>query len=211
MGTEEDNKILAPSSEDILTETERIGLAAYRKQGSQMRLSADTQLRLYALFLAGHSCQEIQGLNKAFSLGQILTARLEGKWDQRRTEYLDSLFTTVRSRVQQATLESIGFITDQLAAVHKHYGEKAKRYLQSGDIKDFDGFGAEDIKGYKVLIESLQKITGTEKSPSEVNVTLPAGKGERDVNPEKRPMSSGQAAEIVRMANLLKKGNKNNG
>lgn len=197
----DDPIVKRPEPEDVLNDRERIALIAYRR-GPAMRLSAETQIKLYSLFLSGHSCSEIQELNKAFSLGQILVARMEGEWDRRRKEHLDSLFENVRSRVQQTTLESVSFIADQIAAVHKMHGDKAKKYLVSGDPKDFDDFGAGDIKGYKVLIEALQKITGTEKAGTEVNVI---NRIEKDVSVQNKPLSSGQAAEIVRQANERKK------
>ncbi len=206
METKQESSVSLTNPEDVLTDTERVALIAYRKEGVQLRLSGDTQMKLFSLFLNGHPCSELQALNRQFSLGQILTARLEGNWDKRRQEHVEGLYANVLSRIQQSSVEAVGFVADQLAAVHKMYGEKARRYLQSGDPKDFDSFGADDIKNYKVLVETLQKLTGQEKASTEVNISGSVPKPERDITPERRPLTSTRAAEIVRLANLKKKG-----
>lgn len=199
----ENDKDIEKTSESLLTDTERIALFAYRKQGVQLRLSADTQMRLFALFLNGHPASEIHTLNKQFSLGQILVARIEGDWDKRRKEHVEALYANVLSRVQQSSVEAVGFIADQMAAIHKHYGEKAKKYLQSGDPKDFDDFGVDGIRSYKTLVETWQKMTGQEKPATEVNVNQ---RIERDVTPQRQPLPAGQAQDIVRQALLKRKG-----
>ncbi len=201
----DDEKVVVRSEpEDVLNDTERVALLAYRRE-PQLRLSQDTQMRMFTLFLAGHSAAEIQSLNKQFSLGQILTARLEGNWDRRRREHIESLYANVLSRIQQTTVESVGFLADQMSAVHKNFGEKARKYLQSGDPKDFDDFGIDGIKNYKAAIEAWQKLTGQEKASTEVNVTN-GPRIERDITPERRPLTATKAADIIRLANIKRKG-----
>lgn len=173
-------------------------LAAYRAWAGlkQPRLSPDNQVRLYALFLKGESCDDIVRLNRGYSLGQICQARVENEWDKRRDEYLQDLFAGVRSILQQSTMESVRFISDQLAAVHKKFGESARRYVQSGDDKDFNTFGIDDIRSYKNAVETLQKITGQEKKPEKVehnhrHEVVP-------VAPVHRAMNSAEASQIIK-------------
>jgi len=191
--SDQDLPVPAPV-EVILSEREKAALSAYKRQPGQVRLSADAQAKMFALFLHGHSCEEIRSTNKQYALGQILMARLEGKWDERRTEHIEALYDSVRSRVQQSTMEAIGFVADQMAAVHKMYGDRARKYIQSGDPSDFDSYGANDIKNYKVLIETLQKLTGQEQASTEVNVT---NQIEKEVVIQNQPFSATRAAELI--------------
>ncbi len=201
----EDKVLVVPSPEDVLNDRERVALIAYRKT-VQLRLSADTQMKMFTLFLNGHPCEEIQTLNKQFSLGQILTARIEGQWDKRRRDHVEALYANVLSRVQQSSVEAVGFIADQMAAIHKHFGDKAKKYLQSGNPADFDDFGVDGIRSYKTLVETWQKMTGQEKAANEVNISSSIQKAERDITPERRPLTASKAADIIRLANLKKGG-----
>lgn len=173
-------------------------LGAYRAYVGlgQPRLSPDTQARFFALYLKGETLEEIVRLNRGFSLGQLAQARIEGDWDVRRDEYLQELFAGARSVVQQATMESIRFIADQLSAVHKRFGEAARRYIQTGDDKDYKAFGIDDIRSYKTAVEALQKITGQDKKVVEHHHDRHEGPVV-DVN---RPLKPEEAANVVRLA-----------
>lgn len=174
-------------------------LSAYRawKGLNQPRISPDTQAKFFALFLKGETCEEIVRLNKGFSIGQVCQARVEREWDRQRDEYLQGLFDNTRAVLQQATLESVRFIADQLAAVHKKWGEAARRYVQSGDDADFKGFGIDSIRSYKTAVEALQKITGADKKAvehhHEHHDAAPVARADR-------PMKTDEASNVIKFA-----------
>lgn len=141
-------------------------------------LAADTQAKLFSLFLNGRTTEEIRQLNPQFSLGQIVHARLVGEWDRRLTEHLDSLLQRTSMRFQQVQLESINFVSDWISAANKQHGEKIAKYLQTGDAVHLQGIEISSLNQYKTAIELLQTLTGqsrTTKSTKEITVkTEPA-------------------------------------
>lgn len=137
-------------------------------------LSPNTAVKLYELFLAGHTCEEIQKQNRQFSLGMIVHARIRDDWDGHRQRYLSDLYSQASKRFGQVQLESVNFLADAFAAVHKLNGDKLKRFLQTGDPKDLAGVGflPSSVKTYKDLWETMLKITGKDRPGVTVPVTV---------------------------------------
>jgi hypothetical protein len=135
-------------------------------------LSPNTAVKLYELFLAGHTCEEIQKQNRQFSLGMIVHARIRDDWDGHRQRYLSDLYSQASKRFGQVQLESVNFLADSFAAVHKLNGDKVKRFLQTGDPEDLAGVGflPSSVKAYKDLWETMLKITGKDKPGVAVSV-----------------------------------------
>jgi hypothetical protein len=127
-------------------------------------MSPGTQAKLFALFLNGVDCVEIARLNAGITLGQIIVARIEGKWDDLRQEHVENLLKETRLRLQQVALESVDFVTLQLAAAHKQYGDAVKKYLQTGDTADLGGFSIHGWKSYRDAQDLLKVITGADKT-----------------------------------------------
>lgn len=126
-------------------------------------LSTSLQVKLFTLFLQGIDCVEIARLNQGISLGQVIIARIEGRWDEKRQDHIEKLLRDTSLRLQQTTLEGIDFIAAQLAAVHKIEGDRIKRFLQSGDKADLGTFDISSWKSYKEVIEILKTLTGADK------------------------------------------------
>jgi hypothetical protein len=190
--------LLLPTPESRLSEREASALRVWsRISATQPKLSPDTQARFYALFLQGSSFEDIARLNRGFSVGQIIECACNGNWFQQKDDYLEDLLKNVRGIVQQTAVESISFIATQLSAVHKKFGDSAKRYIQTGDESELRGFGIDGIKEYKVAIEALQKLTGQEgKTTQDVTVHHV----EASPSTERRALSAIDAASIVKKA-----------
>ena len=187
-----------------LTEAERrlspreLNAMRFLERTKQPQLSPDTQARFFAAYLSGSTCEDIVRVNPGFSLGQIVRARVDGSWDSKREDYLQDLLANARTLVQQTAMESVKFISQTLAATHKRYGEAAQRYIQSGNTNDLQGgFGIDDIKSYKVAIETLQKLIGADqKSSVEHNVHIDS----TPVAAVNKPLTASAAAAIVKSA-----------
>lgn len=149
-------------------------LAAYRwyTRGGQPRLSPSLQEQFFQLHLQGKTTEEIVRLNKGYTLAQIVTARVEGDWDAVRDLYIQDLLQSSRGRYQQATLESVQFLADILAAANKKYGDAAKLYLQTGDEKHLKGFDINSIGQYKAVVEILQKLTGVDQQKPPISGSI---------------------------------------
>lgn len=130
---------------------------------SKPHLSPALNAQLYQLFLMGKDTEEIRRMNPTLSLGEIVAARVEGQWDERKTEYLDSLLDKAQGRVQQATLEQIDLMCDVLSLARKEQGDKIKRYIQTGNDDDKPDVRIDGIRTLKTAIEILQTLTGKDR------------------------------------------------
>jgi len=144
-----------------LSERERIAYNDWQENKNKPPLAPSLSAKLYNLFLNGYDCHEIVRLNEGlYSLGMVLEARVRDGWDQRRHDYLESLFSSVEDKAKQTQAESVMFLTDLMAATHKHYGDKLKKYIQSGDINDLGDMRLDSPGAYKKVVEMFLKLTG---------------------------------------------------
>jgi hypothetical protein len=133
-------------------------------------LAPEAAAKFLSLFMNGSDAHEIARLNKPFKVAQILDAQVRYKWAEKREQYSIELQSRVPAKVLQTQLETTELITDVLAVANKRYGDKLKKYIQSGDEKDLDGvMNVESLKELLKLSEGLLKITGQDRV-SKVNV-----------------------------------------
>ena len=134
---------------------------------------------LYVLFSNGKTCDEIRKLSgSAFSLGQVVAARIVWGWDEKLDQHRRELIALVPDHVSQTRLESADVISDLIAACNLKIRGQIQKYLQSGNDKDLIGTPLEKgvgLKTYETLLELLGKVTGadqqTKKTESKVTVT----------------------------------------
>lgn len=146
---------------------------AYRYwcNSNQPAVAPSLNAKLFQLFLNGKGCEEILRLNNNLSLGQIVAARVDGKWDERRDDHLDALLAQTSLRVQQVTLETADFVCDLFAVANREHGDKLRRYLQTGNELELGDFRITSLHGFKQAIEILQKLTGQDRQTStKVNI-----------------------------------------
>jgi hypothetical protein len=158
-----DSSTALARAEKVLTPKER---EAYQKyvEANKPPLAVSTAANFFALFLQGHTCEEIAKLNPAFGLGIIVRARIDNDWDTARDEHLEHLMANIRQVAQAKQLGSIRFVSTALAAFERMAGEKFQRYLQTGDITQLGEWKDMNFKQYKELIELILKLTGQENS-----------------------------------------------
>lgn len=156
---------LAKRPEEGLTTFEREEWMKWKRSPSAAPLAISTALKMYELYLLGHSCDEIYRANEnRFPLGLIIDARVRFEWDKRREAYLNGLFSEAGNAVKQRQIESAMFLGDVLAAAHKQHGDKFKKFLQTGDVKDLpDEFKITSITMYKMAVDALMKVTGLDQ------------------------------------------------
>lgn len=161
------SEALVKKPEDNLTPIEREAYDKWRRGNDTSPLSPVVALKMYELFLLGHSCEEIVRANEnKFPLGMVINARLMHDWDRRRQAYLDSMYEEAGKVVRQRQIEAALFLGDALAVAHKEFGQKFRAYLQTGDdkiIKDI-GLKVTSITSYKMLVDAFMKVTGQEKN-----------------------------------------------
>lgn len=141
-------------------------------------LAPSLNAKLFALYLQGKTCEDIRRLNEALTLGDIVAARLQGKWDERRDEHLDRLLSQTSLRVQQETLETAGFLCDMMAVARSEYGDKFARFLMTKDPKELGDLKIDSIDDLRKAIDMLQALTGQNRKSTvqhvgEVQVAVP--------------------------------------
>lgn len=147
---------------DLLTPEEAKAYRLYMKKGDPP-LAPGIQAELFSLYLNGTPCEDIARLNPNFSLGMIVRARIEGLWDARRDAHIRSLFENVRERVAQVQAESIMLTADMLAAANKQFGDKLKRFIQTGDESVLGDLKIDSLKQYRDAVALLMQLTGQDK------------------------------------------------
>lgn len=198
-----------PSKEDrvrqILTPKER---AAYYQAQKNLPLSPSKQCSLFELFLNGQSTEAIANQNK-MPLGEVVRARIDWDWDQRKDEHVAYLLGSVRDRVRQIQLESISFSADLLSAAHKLHGGKIRAYIQSGNEEDLGDLKITNLKAYKDAVELLMKLTGQDKEVTSVTVNTPEITDK--VATSNGTWTQEQAAEVLKLIELKQGGEHGNG
>ena len=146
-------------------------------------IHTETAMKFFELFLNGYDCKEIQRLNPAFRLEMILWAKVQYNWVTEREKYLEDLRDKIREKMVKTQLETSNFMADMLTAASRKYGNKIKKYLQTGDESDLGGtLEIESIHQLVKLVEGLQKVTGQDnvkhvKTTEEKNINVSLGTG----------------------------------
>lgn len=156
---------LAKRPEDALTPFEQEELTKARRTDGFAPISSLVAVKMYQLFLLGHTCEEIVRANDhKFSLGMVLDARIRHEWDRRREGYLDKLYEEAGNLVKQRQVESAFFLGDMLAAAHAEYGTKLQKFIQTRDPADLpETFKVDSITKYKMVVDALVLVTGQDR------------------------------------------------
>lgn len=152
--------------EDRLSKAELAALKVARDRRDPA-LAPSLSARLYALFLRGTACSDISRLNPGISLGQVCRDRVDDGWDRRRDDYRRELLDAAAARVLQVELEAAEFLGNELAAAHKLHGDRAKRYLQTGDEKELGTFAIATSRDYRETLSVLRELVsrGDDSTP----------------------------------------------
>lgn len=175
-----DIDLFSAREKDVLVKTEKDGI---------IPIAATRAAQMFELFLEGYTCQAIAKINAPFREGDILYLRKRYEWDRNRDEFTYNLQVQMSTKLAKAKLESLEFITNQMAVVHKEFREKSLKYLQTGKEEDKPEHWISSPAAYKGLLEAMQKITGEDRVTSqnirsEAKVTLESNVPVTIINPE---------------------------
>lgn len=172
----------------LFSPRERTALIEIEASGSRP-ISPTLAMQFFELFLEGYSCNEIAKQNPPFKEGEVLFLRKKFKWDNQRDDYAYQLQTQMREKLIKQKLESLEFLTNMLAVVHKEQRPKTLRYLQTGKDEDRPDTWITGPTAYKNVLETIQKITGedrvsTQNIKSESKVTVESNQPLTIISPE---------------------------
>ena len=192
------------SPQELLGPEEQKALERFKEEGAYA-LSPTLASSFFSLFLQGKTLKEIHEMNRAIPFGAIVDARVRYGWDAARDQYVFELQSGIVRRMIQTQMESANFLADVMAATHKKHGTAIKKYLQTGNEDDLQGFNIESITSYGKLIESIMKITGKDKEkPAAKSDSLPpmgsaSGQPVGPSSSQIKGVSPTQAAKILRI------------
>ena len=161
-------------------------------------LALVTANRFFELYLNGNTIDEIQSLNPSFHRECIQWAKVKYDWDKAREDYVNRLQSGVVEKVLKAQLEATSLYADIISVTVKKHGNKYKKYLQTGEMKDLEGaIQIDSIAGLGKVIEGLQKITGQDRQhkitkEETTTVTIKAEMNDSGLSPE-------AAAEVLKI------------
>ena len=142
-----------------LTQEElRLGEKYLRKNKTAGRIPEKEALKLYELYLIGHSFNELSQQFPQYPADKIiLTAALAG-WARDR----DSMQYTVKDRVQakvvKSVIEQVDFLTAMLSVSNAEHLEAMRRYIVDPVNNPKPDLRIETIKEYKEVAETLYKL-----------------------------------------------------
>jgi hypothetical protein len=162
-----------------LTDRERRALEAWRKRGDAP-IPLDESIRMYELYLNGYSCEQIEKTLRStnpnipsYSLGQLVNARIDHDWDERRLRHLNELYEEVNERVRKTKADVTSFLSDVLTVTHVEEGEKLRRWLVSHKDADKSMFQVSGIGSYKEVLALFMNISGLSNKGRRGRVTNP--------------------------------------
>ena len=197
----EDYNVYAAS--DLSPEDLQI-LDKYHTEGGHP-LAPATAAKLFELFLNGSDAHEIQRLNKGYPLGSVLDSQVRYKWTEKRSKYADELQNSVFEKVKKAQLETTDLMADLLVAARKKYGDKLKKFIQTGDEKDLEGvLNIESLNGLMKITEGLLKVTGQDRIIKTKNENTQTFNVNMNQNSASSNLTSEEAAQILSIMSTAK-------
>jgi hypothetical protein len=89
---------------------------------------------------------------------------MDDDWDLKRKDYTDGLLDRIHETVQATQLESVQFVSLWAASFNKLFGDKLRRFLQTGKEEDLgDLKGQMTLKSYQQTLDLLLRLTGQDK------------------------------------------------
>lgn len=176
--SDEQNQAIAKRVENVKLTADEIQAYRYYCASDLPPIDFSLQARFFTLFLNGTSCRKIAQLNPRFNLGQVVSARIEGKWDQKVQDYADELIEKSRARVLQVHLESIEMIGNAITAANLLNNQKFLTFIQTGNKDDLGELFPDSLYNYEKAVAILKALTQTDKKTGEggfpVNINIDA-------------------------------------
>lgn len=124
-----------------------------------------TAQKFFELFLGGEAVEEIHRLNPTFPMAAINWLRIKYDWDETKSKHMVALQRQVADKVLKAQLEATSLYSDLISATVRRYGDKIKKYLQTGDEKELgDSIAIDSLFQFTKTVEALQKVTGQDRN-----------------------------------------------
>jgi len=142
-----------------LTQEEiRLGEKYLRKNKTAGKIPENEAMKLYELYLIGHSFQELAQQFPQYEIGRIImTAALSG-WPKDRDNAQYTLKERVQAKVVKSVIEQVDFLTAILGVSNAEHLDTMRKYIMDPANNPKPDLRIETIKEYKEVAETLYKI-----------------------------------------------------
>ena len=154
---------LNPDQKFGLTEQEiKVSEKYLRRHKTAGAISESESSKLYELLMIGYSFTDIHNQYPQYPMGQIiLTAALSG-WCKDRDKMMGTLRDRIQARAAKSIIEQVDFLTSMLSVANVQHLDAMRKYILDPVNNPLPKLLISDIKEYKEVAETLNKlISGT--------------------------------------------------
>lgn len=142
-----------------LTQEEiKAGVKYLRKHKTAGRIPHPECLKLFELYLIGHTLAEIQQQFPQYEFGKVVLTAALGKWAQDRDRMQHHLRDRVQAKVVKSVIEQVDFLTTLLSLNNAQHLDAMRKYINDPQNNPLPDLRIGSIKEYKDVTETLYKI-----------------------------------------------------
>lgn len=195
--SEEQSLAISEKVRDLRLSQDELEAYRYYCASDLPPLPPTVQDRFFVMFLNGTPLKKIAKLNASYTLGQVVSASIEGKWQAKIQEHTNQLIAISRDRLLQVQLESIQMLGNLITAANLETTKKYFEYLQSGDPNVLGDLKIDSLYQLEKAVNIIKTLTSTDKG-AQGNVLNVNIEGNAQVTSSKG-VSDTDAAAILRM------------
>ena len=168
-----------------LTQEEiKIGEKYLRKNKTAGKIPNPQALKLFEMYLIGHSFHEVQQQFPQYPVEQIVLTAALNKWATDRDSMMHTLRDRVQAKVVKSVIEQVDFLTAILSVNNTEHLDDLRNYIQDPVNSTKPSMRVVTIKEYKEVVETLYKIVAGSASGSKTKESALFGalqsKGEKE-------------------------------
>jgi hypothetical protein len=150
-----------------LTQEEiKMGEKYLRKHKTAGKIDDPKALKLFEMYLIGHSFYEIHQQFPQYPVEQIILTAALSKWATDRDNMMHTLRDRVQAKVVKSVIEQVDFLTTILSVNNAEHINKMRQYVMDPANNPKPDMRIESIKEYKEVVETLYKIVAGSTSGS---------------------------------------------
>lgn len=142
-----------------LTQEEiKMGQKYLRKHKTAGKISDQQALKLFEMYLIGHSFYEIHQQFPQYPTEQIILTAALNKWAMDRDNMMHTLRDRVQAKVVKSVIEQVDFLTSLLSVSNAEHLKEMRDYVADPENNVKPNMRVQSIKEYKEVVETLYKI-----------------------------------------------------
>lgn len=148
-----------------LTEEEILAGEKYLRKHKTAGIIAEADaMGLYEMFMVGCSFFDINQKHPQYPIGQLVLTAARARWPADRDKVMGSLKDRVQASVTRSMLEQVDFLTSMLSVANAEHMRQMMDYIQDPVSNTKPDMRIQNIKEYKDIVETLQKIVNGSQS-----------------------------------------------